>query len=86
MAGIEVDFSTIEKKMLVEEAEKRETTLTKLVRKTLLKEIREEIKLRHKPTEETKKGSVFCIECMYDPKTCGEDVKRCLEEAELYFS
>jgi len=49
------------------------------------KKIRSQAKLNEKVLNIIKTNKQFCTDCVFDPATCGRDVKECRKEAELYF-
>ena len=53
--------------------------------KNTAKKIRSQAKLNEKVLNIIKTNKQFCTDCVFDPATCGRDVKECRKEADLYF-
>lgn len=49
------------------------------------KEIRTKAELNKRVLNIIKTNKQFCSDCVFDPDTCGRDVKECRKEAKLYF-
>ena len=47
--------------------------------------IKKKLKLDINKLREMKVNKQFCSDCIYNPKTCGQDVNECRKEAQLYF-